>query len=112
LEVIAAAGIADFALDRRSHGRLRLRLVDRRRCVDWVGVDWVGIDRVGRVRIAIVRVRERGADEDPPDKGGAEAAAEAMETGAMEAVVMEASPEPTTRPTVEATAGRDRAGQS
>jgi hypothetical protein len=107
LEVVTAAGIADFPLDRRGRGYLRRLLVDRCRCVDWVG-----IDRVGRVRIAIVRVRERGADEDPPDKGGAEAAAEAMETGAMEAVVMEASPEPTTRPTVEATAGRDRAGQS
>lgn len=49
LQAVAAAGVADWR-----HGHLRLRLVGRRGCVDWVRVDWVR-----RVGIVIVWVRER-----------------------------------------------------
>ena len=94
LQVVAAAGVADFPLDGWGHGDLRL--VGRRRCVDWVRVD-----RVRRVWIGIVRVREGGADEDPTDKGGAETTAEATEAAVMEPAVMESAMEPA----VKATAG-------
>src|SRR5260370_20498027 len=52
LQVVAAAGVADFPLYRGRHGDLRLRLVDGRRCVDRV-------TGVRRVWIGIVRIRER-----------------------------------------------------
>src|SRR6266478_4618138 len=52
LQVVAAAGVADFPLYRGCHGDLRLRLVDGRGCVDRV-------TGVRRVWIGIVRIRER-----------------------------------------------------
>src|SRR5712691_5385470 len=99
LKTGAPADVAHLSLDGWGHGQLRLRLVGWRGHVDRLRV----VHRI-RVGIGVVRVGERRTDEDPPDEGGTEAAAEAMEAAAVEPSMMEAATlEPAAGATLETT---------